>query len=92
MATLTLMPTRNNRIDYYEGDKPALAMIKHCSYAEVRLALKSRQQKVAKDLGDKNKTVIITDPDNESSYKNFINVLDEIQISGIRYYFAIDHQ
>ncbi len=90
-ATLTLMPVRNNEINYYEGDKRLPELIMHCSYAELRSVIQRKQQMVADVLGDKNKTVIIIDPGDESSYKNFIDLLDEIQINDIRHYFIVDH-
>jgi biopolymer transport protein ExbD len=42
--------------------------------------------------GDKNETVVIIDPSSESSYKNFVDVIDEIQINDIRHYFVVNHQ
>jgi hypothetical protein len=34
--------------------------------------------------------VIIIDPGPESSYKNFMDLLDEIQINDIQHYFVIN--
>lgn len=91
LATLTLMPIRNNQIDYCEGDKSSAELMKHCTYAEVRSVIQHKQRKVADLLGDKNKTVVIIDPGDESTYKNFIDLLDEIQINEIQHYFIISH-
>lgn len=89
-AVLTLRPERNNRIDYFEGDSVGNEAINHCSYAEVRLIIQQKQRKVEQVLGNKNQTVIIIDPGIESTYKNFVDLLDEIQINDIRHYFVMD--
>jgi biopolymer transport protein ExbD len=90
LATLTLMPVRNNEINFYEGRQPQPALIRHCSYAEVRSVIRQKRQKVAESLGCADKTVIIIDPGPESSYKNFMDLLDEIQINDIQHYFVIN--
>jgi biopolymer transport protein ExbD len=92
LATLTLMPVRNNEISYYEGRQSQPALIQHCSYAEVRAVIRQKRQKVAEVLGSADKTVIIIDPGPESSYKNFMDILDEIQINDIQHYFVISHR
>lgn len=91
-ATLTLMPVRNNEINYYEGRQPAPGLIRHCSYAEVRAVIRQKRQKVAEALGSADKTVVIIDPGPESSYKNFMDLLDEILINDIQHYFVINHR
>ena len=90
-AVLTLMPVRNNKIDYFEGRNTASAIIKHCSYEELGTIIQQKQNEVAQKLGDKDKTTIIIDPGPESSYKNFVDILDEIQINDIRNYFVVNH-
>ncbi|HEY5369988.1 MAG TPA: biopolymer transporter ExbD [Hanamia sp.] len=89
---LTLMPVRNNRIDYFEGRNESASDVKHCSYRELRSVIQQKQKKVEKISGSKNETVIIIDPSSESSYENFVDVMDEIQINDIRHYFVVNHQ
>lgn len=90
-AVLKIMPVRNDIIDYFEGRNNVNVKIKHCSYAEFRAVIQQKQNEVADKLGDKDKTVIIIDPGPESSYKNFVDILDEIQINDIRHYFVVNH-
>lgn len=90
LATLTLMPVRNNEINYYEGRQLSPGLIRHCSYAEVRAVIRQKRQKVEDALGSADKTVIIIDPGSESSYKNFMDLLDEIQINDIQHYFVVN--
>lgn len=91
-AVLTLMPVRNNQIDYFEGRNESSGMTKHCSYNELRSVIQQKQREVARVLGNQNETVIIIDPDSTSSYKNFMDIMDEIQINDIRHYFVVNHQ
>lgn len=90
-AVLTIMPIRNNMIDYFEGRNEVAGSVKHCNYAEVRSLIQQKQKSVELLLGNKNKTVIIIDPGAESSYKNFIDIIDEIQINDVQHYFIVDH-
>ena len=89
-TVLTLRPERNNMIDYFEGENDGNEIIKHCTYAEVRGVIQQKQRKVEHVFGNKNQTVIIIDPGIESSYKNFVDLLDEIQINEIRHYFVMN--
>lgn len=89
-AALTLLLKRNDSIDYYEGDTPKEGFMKHCSISNLRSVIQQKQQKVAAALGDRKETVIIISPGSESSYKNFVDALDEIQINDIQHYFVID--
>jgi biopolymer transport protein ExbD len=89
---LTLRPVRNNSIDYFEGRSESAGKLKHCSYGQLRSVIQQKQRKVKMISGDKNETVVIIDPSSESSYKNFVDVIDEIQINDIRHYFVVNHQ
>lgn len=90
-AVLTLMPVRKNEIEYFEGSKETTGNVKHCSYTEIRFVIQQKQKKVAQVLGNKNKTVIIIEPGDGASYKNFIDILDEIQINDVQQYFVVNH-
>jgi biopolymer transport protein ExbD len=89
-ATLTLMLKRNDSIDYYEGDMPKQEFIGHCSFNNLRSVIQQKQKKVAQVLGNSKETVAIISPGDESTYKNFVDALDEIQINDIQHYFIID--
>ncbi len=89
-TVLTLMLMRNDSIKYFEGNIPGPESMRYCSFASLRSVLQQKQKRVAEILGDKEKTVIIICPGNESTYKDFINVLDEIQINDIRHYFVVN--
>ena len=87
-AVLTLLFMRNDSIGYYEGDTPKPEFIKRCAFNNLRTVIRQKQQKVAQVLGDRNETVVIISPGNESTYKNFVDALDEIQINDIQHYYV----
>lgn len=89
-AVLTLMPVRNNLVRYYEGREESPEHTRYCSYAELRKVILEKKNKVAAELGDRNETVILIAPGRSSTYKNFVDILDEIAINDIRYYFVLD--
>lgn len=89
---LTLMPVRNSRVDYFDGRNESAGAIKHCDYTELRLVIQQKQRKVEQISGNKEETVIVIDPASTSSYKNFMDIMDEIQINDIRHYFVVNHQ
>ena len=91
-VVLTLRPVRNNSIDYFEGRIEAAGNVKHCSYSQLRSVIQQKQKKVGQILGNRNETVLIIDPSSESSYKNFVDIMDEIQINDIRHYFVLNRQ
>lgn len=90
-VVLTIMPVGNDKIDYFEGRDKGNTKIKHCFYEELRTVIQNKQNEVAKVSGDKNETIIIIDPGSQSSYKNFVDILNEIQINNISHYFLVNH-
>jgi biopolymer transport protein ExbD len=89
-SVLTLMLARNDSIDYYEGDLPKSGIISHCSFRDLRSLIQQKQNKVSKVLGDRKETVIVIYPGNQSTYKNFVDVLDEIEINDVSHYFVMN--
>ena len=89
-AVLTLMPVRNNRIDYYEGESYSSADVKHCAYAELRSVIQNKKNRVARVLGNRNDIVVLINPGAGSTYKNFVDILDEIQINDVHQYFVVN--
>jgi biopolymer transport protein ExbD len=88
-AVLTLMLTRNDSIEYFEGPTQNKEIKKYCTFQNLRAVIQGKQKKVAAILGNRLETVIIINPGDQSTYKNFIDALDEIQINDVRHYFVI---
>lgn len=89
-AVLTLMLTRNDSIAWYEGNKIKNEPLAYCNYNNLRSVIQQKQAKVAKVLGNRSETVIIIYPCKESTYENFINIMDEISINDITHYFVMN--
>ena len=91
-AVLTLMLTRNDSVGFYEGIVPKREFIKRCSFNGLRAVIQQKQKKVAGVLGDRKEMVIIICPGNQSTYKNFVDLLDEIKINDVKHYFVVGVQ
>ena len=91
-AALTLLLTRNDLIKYFEGPDQNADNVKYCTFQNLRSVIQEKQKKVAAVLGNRLETVLIIYPGNQSTYKNFIEALDEIQINDIRHYFVMASQ
>ena len=89
-AVLTLRLTRNDSIQYFEGINENKENIKYCSFKNLRSVIQQKQKKVAANLGNRLETVIIIYPGDQSTYRNFIDALDEIQINDITHYFVMN--
>jgi len=91
-AVLTLLLTRNDSIKYFEGSDQNAGITKYCTFQNLRSVIQEKQKKVATVLGSRLETVLIIYPGNQSTYKNFIDALDEIQINDVRHYFVMTSQ
>lgn len=89
-AVLTLMLTRNDSIKYFEGADQSKENSKYCTFKSLRSVIQQKQKKVASVLGSRSETIIIIYPEGEATYKNFIDVMDEIQINDIKHYYVMD--
>ena len=91
-CALTLLPQANNEIYYYEGIPTVNTVIYKTGFSEkggLRDLIQKKQQKVLALKGSTDETVIIIKPGANSSYKNMMDILDELKINNItRYFFA----
>jgi len=84
-TALTFILERHDSIGYYEGTSKE---IRYADFAFMRNIILRKQatlttQKVNKDL-----LTIVIKPTDESTYKNFIDALDEITIANCKRYFV----
>jgi len=77
-------------IQYFEGTSENKENTKYCSFKNLRFVIQQKQKKVAAILGNRLETVIIIYPEDQSTYRNFIDALDEIQINDITHYFVMN--
>lgn len=82
-GSLTLLLGKQNVIYYYFGNDPAT--MQTTGYKKVRdIILKKKQSTPATDL------FIIIKPDKDATYKNAVDILDEMDINDISRYAMVD--
>jgi biopolymer transport protein ExbD len=82
-AVITLMLGKDDQIYYYEGDDPT--KLQSTNYKAVRdIVLDKKRRTDAKDF------MVILKPTADATYKNTINMLDEMTIDGITRYALVD--
>jgi biopolymer transport protein ExbD len=90
-CALTLLPQGSNEIYYYEGIGASNTIINKTTYAKeagLRSLIQNKKKQVFLLKGASDETVIIIKPGKDASYKNIIDILDEIKINGITHYFV----
>jgi biopolymer transport protein ExbD len=84
-STLTFLLQDQNKIGYFPGNqKPVNGL----PFASMRKIILAKEKKLMELFGNTNDLVIILRPGKESTYKNLVNALDEIAISGCTRYFV----
>ncbi|HEU4554575.1 MAG TPA: biopolymer transporter ExbD [Chitinophaga sp.] len=101
-TALTILLGKNNRVYYYEGlaqDPNASAnpdFFKATTFANkggIRDVLIKKRDEVAKlrnAKGEPEDVVVIIKPNDDATYKNFVDILDEMAINRIQRYAAVD--
>ncbi len=89
-AVLTISLMRNDSIAWYEGIPDKSQLQNYCRFNNLRSIIQQKQKKVAAVLGNRSETVLIVYPEKESTYKNLIDVLDEVSINDISHYFIMN--
>ncbi len=92
--TMTIMMGENNKLVYYMGllDTP-IAGPKDIAYGKdgIRKELLARKKSVVEYTGDKAKGIIvIIKPGKKSNYKNLVDILDEMAITGVATYAIVN--
>lgn len=86
-TTLTFILERHDSIGYYNG---LAKEIKHANFGAMRNIIQQKQISLTNNHIDKNKLTLIIKPTKESTYKNFIDALDEITISDCKHYLVAE--
>jgi len=92
--TMTVMLGENNKLVYYMGllDSP-IAGPKDIAYGKdgIRKELLARKKSVVEYTGSKDKGIIvIIKPGKKSKYKNLVDILDEMAITGVATYAIVN--
>ena len=85
-GALTLLLGKNDVVYYYEGIlAPDASNFKTSSFKEIRdVIIRKKKSTDPKDF------VVVIKPDEESSYKNTVDILDEMTINDVKRYAMVD--
>ena len=82
-AALTVMPAKNNQVYYYEGLDPT--KIQTSNFKAIRdVILDKKRRTDAKDF------MVIIKPTQDATYKNTVDILDEMKIDDIHRFALVD--
>jgi len=85
-GALTILLGKDNNVFYYEGQlQPNASNFKATNFKEIRDEIIHKKQTT--DTAD---LVIVLKPNDESTYKNVIDILDEMAINVIKRYALVD--
>ena len=83
-AVLTLMLAKNDAIYYYEGDDPA--KLQGTNFKAVRDIILDKKRRT--DTAD---FMVVLKPSLDCTYKNTVNILDEMTIDAVKRYALVDN-
>jgi biopolymer transport protein ExbD len=85
-GALTLMLGANDVVYYYEGElAPNGANFKTTTFKEVRQVILDKKRST-----DPKDFVVVIKPDTEATYKNTVDILDEMTINDVKRYAMVD--
>jgi biopolymer transport protein ExbD len=82
-AVITVMPAKNNYIYYYEKDDPT--KLQTATFKSIRDVLLDKKRHT-----DTAWFTVILKPTKDATYKNTVNILDEMKIDDIHHYSFVD--
>lgn len=92
--TMTILLGAGNRLEWYMGlvDKPLTPpQVDNYGRNGIRKALLENSKKVIAATGDPKKgLIVLIKPSDQSNYRNFVDILDEMKVSNINQYAVVD--
>lgn len=85
-CVLTVLPAKNNVVYYYEGAFTRNNM-QQTNFNGIRQIIQQKKLTVAAVIGNASKFVLIIKPTNQSSFKNFVDITDEVSINMVKKYY-----
>ncbi len=82
-AALTVMPAKKNQVYYYEGLDPS--KIQSSNWKSIRDVILDKKRRT-----DPKDFMVIIKPDKDATYKNTVDMLDEMTIDDIHRYALVD--
>lgn len=102
-VALTIILTKNHGVFYYEGmgqdgaNPPKVEFTTFKNPGGIRDVIIDKKKRVdamvasgANGLTKTDKTTILIKPDNNSTYEDFVSIIDEMSINGIQVYAVVD--
>ena len=85
-GALTLLLGKNDQIYYYEGElAPDASNFKTGSFKDIRKVINDKKRAT-----DEKDFVVVIKPDNDATYKNTVDILDEMTINDVKRYAMVD--
>jgi biopolymer transport protein ExbD len=85
-GALTLLLGKNDMVYYYEGElAPDASNFKSTNFSEVRKVILDKKRAT-----DEKDYVVVIKPDNDATYKNTVDILDEMTINDVKRYAMVD--
>jgi len=82
-AALTVMPAKNNQVYYYEGLDPT--KIQSSNFKTIRDVILDKKRRT-----DPKDFMVIIKPTQDATYKNTVDMLDEMKIDDVKRYALVD--
>ena len=82
-AVITVMPSKNNHIYYYEGADPTKLQI--ADYKSIRGIILDKKRHT-----DPKWFEVVLKPTKDANYKNAVDILDEMKIDAVPHYALVD--
>jgi biopolymer transport protein ExbD len=100
-TALTILLSKDHRVYYYEGigsdatNPPKVEVTNFKNPGGIRQVIIDKKAKVealirSGSLGATDKTTVLIKPDFNSTYDDFVNIIDEMSINGIQVYAIVD--
>lgn len=88
-CVLTVLLEKDNSIKYYEGVPSESTTLQQTAFSEegIRSVLIKKREAVKQVRGTADDMVVIIKPTDGSVYRNFVDILDEVAINGVKHYF-----
>ena len=88
-CVLTLLLQDGNTINYYEGMPELNPVMKQTSFAPggIRDIIREKKSAVQKTKGGKDDFVLIIKSSDESTFQNFVDIVDEVAINNVKHYY-----
>jgi biopolymer transport protein ExbD len=85
-CVLTTILSGNDQIQYYEGAIDT-AVMRTTDYKDIRQIIQEKKKKVFNTRGDADAFVLIIKPTEKASFKNFVDITDEVTINLVKRYY-----